>query len=76
LLGCGVFAEILKPVGILSKVLQNEEICMYESIESVMKTKKNLEKLKATPYKELPAVKNILNRIRGGFYTMLFIPRL
>ena len=60
LLGCGVFAEILKPVGILSKVLQNEEICMYESIEGVMKTKKNL----TTPCKELPAVKKILNRIR------------
>ena len=40
LLGCAVFAEILKPVGILSKVLQNEEICLYESIESMMKTKK------------------------------------
>lgn len=64
LLGCGIFFEILKPVGILSKVLQNEEICMYESIESMMKTKKNLEKLKATPYRELPAVKKILNRIR------------
>ena len=58
--------EILKPVGILSKVLQNEEICMYELIESMIKTKKNLEKLKATPYIELPAVKKILNRIRKG----------
>jgi len=64
LLGCGIFFEILKPVGILIKVLQNEEICMYESIESMMKTKKNLEKLKATPYRELPAVKKIFNRIR------------
>jgi len=30
---------------------------MYESIESIMKTKKNLEKLAATPYREFPAVK-------------------
>ena len=40
ILGCADFAKILKPVGILSKVLQNEEICLYESIESMMKTKK------------------------------------
>jgi len=36
LLGCAVFAKILKPVGILSRALQNEEICMHNSIESVM----------------------------------------
>ena len=31
LLGCAVFAEILKPVGILSKVLQNNEFaCMNQ----------------------------------------------
>ena len=75
LLGCAVFAEILKPVGILSKVLQNEEICLYESIESVMKTKKSLEKLKATPFRQLPIVKKVINRIKEEFY-MPFIPRL
>ena len=64
LLGCAVFAEILKPVGILSKVLQNEEICLYQSIESVMKTKKSLEKLKATPFRQLPIVKKVINRIK------------
>ena len=42
LLGCAVFAKILKPVGILSKVLQNEEICLYESIESMMKTNRKI----------------------------------
>ena len=45
--GCAVFAEILKPVAILSKVLQNEEICLYESIESMMKTRK----IKGDPFK-------------------------
>jgi len=34
--GCAFFAKILKPVGILSRALQNEEICLYDSIESVM----------------------------------------
>ena len=61
LLSCAVFAEILKPVEILSKVLQNEEICLYESIESMMKTKKNLEKLKVTPLRQLPIVKKVVN---------------
>ena len=64
LLGCTVFAEILKPIGILSKVLQKEEICLYESIESVMKTKNSLEKLKTTPLRQLSIVKEVMNRIR------------
>ena len=57
LLGCAVFAEILKPVGILSKVLQKEEICLYESIEGVIKTKSN-------PIKAVIYCEKVLNRVR------------
>ena len=64
MLGCAVFAEILKPVGIFSKVHQKEEICLYESIESVMKTKNSLEKLKITLLRQLSIVKKVMNRIR------------
>ena len=38
--------------------------CIYKSIESMIKTNKNLGKLKTTLYRELPTVKKILNRIR------------
>ena len=35
---------------------------MYQAIESTMKTKSALEKLKATPFKELPTISKVLAR--------------
>ena len=57
LLGCAFFVVLLKPASVLCKVFQNVEICVYQAIESIMKTKKILDKLKAMPFKELPTVK-------------------
>ena len=56
LLGCALFVDVLKPASILCKVLQDNEVCVYQVIESTMKTKSVLEKLKATPFKELPTI--------------------
>ena len=64
LLGCAVFAKILKLVGILGEVLQNQQNYLYESIESVVKTKKSLEIIKATPFRQFPFVKKVINRTR------------
>ena len=62
LLGCAFFIDLLKPASILCKVFQDAEICVYQAIESIMKTKKVLDKLKATSFKELPTVKKALTR--------------
>ena len=35
-----------------------------QAIEVLMKTKKNLDKLKSTPFEELPSVKKVLSRVK------------
>jgi len=47
LLACALFHDILKPLGILSKILQEEELCVVRGIEAFLRTKKSLEELKA-----------------------------
>jgi len=47
-----IFIDLLRPALILCKALQDAEICVYQAIESVMKMKKALDKLKTTPLKE------------------------
>ena len=64
LLGCALFHDLLRPCSILCKVLQEEEICVVRAIEAVMKTKKSLEKIKTTPFEDLPSVKKALGRIK------------
>ena len=62
MLGCAFFVDVLKPASVLCKVFQDAEICQYQAIESLMKTIKALDKLKATPFNELPTVKKVLTR--------------
>ena len=64
LLGCALFHDLLRPCSVLCKVLQEEEICVVRAIEAVMKTKKSLEKIKTTPFEDLPSVKKVLGRIK------------
>ena len=64
LLGCAVFRDILNPPSILCKVLQEDEVCVVRAIESILKTKKSLDKLKLTTFEELPTVKMVLSRIK------------
>jgi len=66
LFGSAFFIDLLRPASILCKVLQDTEICVYLAIESVMKTKKALDKLKTTPFKELPTVKKVMSRGTEG----------
>jgi tRNA(Ile2) C34 agmatinyltransferase TiaS len=37
LLGCALFHDIFKPCAILSKMLQQDEICVVGAIESLLK---------------------------------------
>lgn len=64
LLGCALFYEILKPASILCETLQRDELCVVRAIESIMKTKKSLDTLKATTFEDLPAVKKVLSRVK------------
>ncbi len=64
LLGCAFFHDLLKPSAILCKVLQEDELCVVRAIESVLKTKKSMDKMKATAFEELPTVKKVLARIQ------------
>ena len=64
LLGCALFHDVLKPCAIVCKVLQEEEVFVVRAIESLLKTKKNLDNLKTTSFDNLPTVKKVLNRIK------------
>ena len=64
LMGCSFFHDLLKPCAILSKVLQDDELCITEAIEAVLKTNKNIDNSKATNFDDLPTVKNIMSRIQ------------
>ena len=64
LLACAVFRDLLKPVSILCKVLQDNEICVVRAIDSICKTKNSLDKLKSTTFEELPTVKKVIGRIK------------
>ena len=63
LLGCACFADLLKPASILCKVLQEDELCIVRAIEQIMKTKKNIDKLKGMEFESLPTVRKVLARI-------------
>ena len=64
LLGCALFRDILRPLSILCKALQEEEICVVRVVECILKTKNSLHKVKTTLFEELPTVKIVLGRIK------------
>lgn len=72
LLGCAFFHDLLKSTSILCKVLQEDDVCVVQAIESIFKVKKSLDKLSTTTLEEFPSVKMVLGRLRnevdGLFY--------
>ena len=71
-MGCAVFHDILKPVAILCKSLQSDELCIVNSIEAILRTSSSLAKLKTTDFESLPSVKKILLRLTGDSNTKLY----
>ena len=61
--GCAVFHDILKPVAILCKSLQSDELCTVNIIEAILRTTSSLTKLKTSEVESLPSVKKILLRL-------------
>lgn len=47
--------DLLKPSATMCKVQ-----CVVHAIESVLKTKRSMDKLRETPFEELPTVKKVL----------------
>lgn len=54
LLGCATFHDILKPIAILCKLLQSDELCTVGAIEALLKSSKAIEKLKDMELTEFP----------------------
>ena len=50
---------MLRPVGILCKVLQEDELCIIRTVESFMKTKKALDEMKSKGFEDLVTVKKV-----------------
>jgi len=52
-------------VGIVSKILQEDELCVIRTVEAFLKTKKSLDEMKAKSVESLPTVKKVLTRIQS-----------
>ena len=63
-LGVHFFHDLLKSTGILCKVLQQDDLCVVQAIESIFKTKKYLDKVSTTALEEFPPVKKVLGHLR------------
>lgn len=67
ILACALFHDLLHPEASLSKVLQENELCVVHAIEVIMKTKKVLDKIKSSPFEELLTEKKVLARIKEEY---------
>ena len=65
LLGCAFFHDLLKPVGIVCKILQEDELCVVRTVEAFVKTKRSLDEMKLKSVENLPTVKKVLTRIQS-----------
>ena len=64
LLGSALFHDILRPAAVLCKVLQSDELCVVNCIETILRTSANIEKLKSIEVEEFPSVKKVLVRMK------------
>ena len=64
LIVCAFFLDLLKPAAKLCKALQESKVCVVGAIETLRKTSAANEKVKGTPFEELPTVKKILSKIK------------
>ena len=57
------FHNLLKPSAILSQFFQDDELCVTEAIEAILKANKNIENLK-TNFDNLLTVKKVISTIQ------------
>ena len=65
ILGCALYADILKPAAVLSLCLQDDEIDVVAGIKSILKSSGSLKNMAKTEPKEWPTVKLVQDRIRS-----------
>ena len=60
LLGCTFFYDTSKPIGIQSKILQEDELCIVRVIDAFIKTKMPFDEMKLMNFENVSSVKNVL----------------
>ena len=64
ILASAMFHDLLRPCAILSKALQDDELCVIDAIEALLNTSKAMEKLILLPFGELPTVKKVMSKVQ------------
>ena len=66
LLGCAYFHDVLKPtcMSILCKALQSDEICVVRVLEAILKTTRDIERVKEAHLQDLPSIRKVTLRIK------------
>ena len=54
----------LKPIAILCKVVQDDELCVVQVIESILKIKRSMDMTKAASFEELPTVEKVQEKVQ------------
>ena len=70
LLGCAFFVDLLMPISILSKTLQNEEIDILEALTSVLRTLEELDKLLSKPVEQWATYKAVIQKCDSEVYQL------
>ena len=65
ILGCALYADILKPATVLSLCLHDDELDVVTGIKSILKSSGSLKNMAKTEPKEWPTVKLVQDRIRS-----------
>ena len=60
LLGCAFFYDILKPIGIQGKILQEDELCIVRVIEAFIKAKKSFDEMELMNFENVSCIKKLL----------------
>ena len=71
LLGCAYFYDLLRPLSVLCKALQADEVCVVRAMESLLKTGAAIERVRETAVEDLPTLKKVCSRVKqeGSTYT-------
>ena len=64
LLGCAYFHDVLKPMSVLCKALQSDEICVVRALEAILKTTRDIERVKEAHLQDLPSIRMVTLRIK------------
>ena len=62
--GCAYFHDVLKPMSVICKALQADEVCVVGALEAILKSTKAVEHVKGTPFEDLPSVRKVTMRVK------------